>query len=163
MGALSSCGAWAVQHGGVSCCRARALVAWVLERGLRTGTWAQVLHSLWDLPWPGIEPGSPALVGGFLTTRPPGKPCMCPHTLEGTLRAWPSPQGSSTVHSPPQHIFHQADPNILFYFVYILIKNNFFLSIPHSMQVLVPQPGVEPEPPAVEAWSLNCWTTRGVP
>ena len=94
MGALSSCGAWAVQHGGVSCCRARALVAWVLERGLRTGTWAQVLHSLWDLPWPGIEPGSPALVGGFLTTRPPGKPCMCPHTLEGTLRAWPSPQGS---------------------------------------------------------------------
>ena len=29
--------------------------------------------------------------------------------------------------------------------------------------ILVPQPGMEPEPPAVEAWSLNCWITREVP
>ena len=28
---------------------------------------------------------------------------------------------------------------------------------------LVPQPGVKPVPPAVEAWSLNHWTTREVP
>ena len=27
-----------------------------------------------DLPDPGIEPTSPALAGGFLTTVPPGKP-----------------------------------------------------------------------------------------
>ena len=27
-----------------------------------------------DLPDPGIEPGSPALAGGFFTTGPPGKP-----------------------------------------------------------------------------------------
>ena len=27
-----------------------------------------------DLPDPGIEPASPALAGGFLTTEPPGKP-----------------------------------------------------------------------------------------
>jgi len=27
-----------------------------------------------DLPGPGIEPASPALAGGFLTTEPPGKP-----------------------------------------------------------------------------------------
>ena len=27
-----------------------------------------------DLPNPGIEPGSPALAGGFFTTEPPGKP-----------------------------------------------------------------------------------------
>ena len=27
-----------------------------------------------DLPNPGIEPGSPALTGGFFTTEPPGKP-----------------------------------------------------------------------------------------
>ena len=31
-------------------------------------------HSMWNLPGPGIEPVSPALVDGFLTTRPPGKP-----------------------------------------------------------------------------------------
>ena len=29
--------------------------------------------------------------------------------------------------------------------------------------VLVPQPGMEPTPPAVEAWSLNPWTAREVP
>ena len=29
---------------------------------------------MWDLPGPGLEPVSPALTGGFLTTVPPGKP-----------------------------------------------------------------------------------------
>ena len=28
---------------------------------------------MWDLPGPGIEPVSPALAGGLLTTEPPGK------------------------------------------------------------------------------------------
>ena len=28
----------------------------------------------WDPPGPGIEPMSPAFVGGFFTTKPPGKP-----------------------------------------------------------------------------------------
>ena len=31
-------------------------------------------HGMWDLPGPGIEPRSPALASGFLTTEPPGKP-----------------------------------------------------------------------------------------
>ena len=31
-------------------------------------------HGMQDLPRPGIEPVSPALAGGFLTTGPPGKP-----------------------------------------------------------------------------------------
>ena len=29
---------------------------------------------MWGLPGPGLEPVSPALAGGFLTTVPPGKP-----------------------------------------------------------------------------------------
>ena len=29
---------------------------------------------MWDLPGPGLEPVSPALAGGVLTTAPPGKP-----------------------------------------------------------------------------------------
>ena len=58
----------------------------VAERGLSSrGTWALecrfsscgaqalLLHSMWDLPGPGIKPMSPALAGGFLTTVPPGK------------------------------------------------------------------------------------------
>ena len=28
---------------------------------------------MWDPPGPGLEPMSPALAGGFLTTAPPGK------------------------------------------------------------------------------------------
>ena len=28
---------------------------------------------MWDLPRPGLEPMSPALAGGYLTTAPPGK------------------------------------------------------------------------------------------
>ena len=30
---------------------------------------------MWDLPGPGLEPMSPALASGFLTTAPPGKSC----------------------------------------------------------------------------------------
>ena len=41
------------------------------------GSWAQLLHSMWDLPRPGLEPVSPALAGRFSTTAPPGKP-FCP-------------------------------------------------------------------------------------
>ena len=37
------------------------------------GTRAQLLHGMWDLPRPGIEPESPALAGRFLTTAPPGR------------------------------------------------------------------------------------------
>ena len=37
------------------------------------GTWAYLLHSMWDLPASGIEPVSLALQDGFLTTGPPGK------------------------------------------------------------------------------------------
>ena len=37
------------------------------------GSRAQLLRGMWDLPRPGLEPVSPALAGGFLTTAPPGK------------------------------------------------------------------------------------------
>ena len=52
----------------------------VAEQRLQTlrlsscGSRAQLLHGMWDLPRPGLEPVSPALTGGFLTTAPPGKP-----------------------------------------------------------------------------------------
>ena len=52
-----SCGSWAVECRLSSC-----------------GAQAQLLHSMWDLPRPGLEPMSPALAGRFLTTGPPGKP-----------------------------------------------------------------------------------------
>ena len=41
----------------------------------------------------------------------------------------------------------------------------FILFFPHhhACGILVPQPGIEPVPLAVEAQSLNHWTTREVP
>ena len=48
--------------------------SWALERRLRScGARAWLLRGMWDLPGSGIEPVSPALAGGFLTTMPPGK------------------------------------------------------------------------------------------
>ena len=35
--------------------------------------------------------------------------------------------------------------------------------MPWACGILVPQPGVEPMPPKVEAWSLSHWTAREVP
>ena len=55
---LSSCGTWALEHVGsvVAACG----LSWPVECGIL-------------VPRPGIEPASPALEGGFLTTGPPGK------------------------------------------------------------------------------------------
>ena len=54
---------------GLSSCGSQALECRLSSRG----TWAYLLHGMWDLPGPGLEPVSPALAGGFLTTAPPGK------------------------------------------------------------------------------------------
>ena len=54
----------------------------VVEHRLQTrrlsscGSRAQLLHGMWDLPRPGLEPVSPALAGRFSTTAPPGKPLV---------------------------------------------------------------------------------------
>ena len=54
----------------------------VAEQRLQTrrlsncGSWAQLLHGMWDLPRPGLEPVSPALAGRLSTTAPPGKPIL---------------------------------------------------------------------------------------
>ena len=45
------------------------------ERGFSSsGRQAYLFRSMGDLPGPGIEPVSPGLQGGGLTTGPPGKP-----------------------------------------------------------------------------------------
>ena len=72
---LCSC-AW-TYRGGVSGCGAQARGARasaVAVRGLRgCGARAQGLLSMWDLPRADIEPVSPALANGFLSTVPPAK------------------------------------------------------------------------------------------
>ena len=68
--ALSSCGKQGLLCGsGFACCRARALECQLSSWGVCT----ELSCGMWDLPGSGIEPVSPALAGGFLITRPPGK------------------------------------------------------------------------------------------
>ena len=43
---------------------------------------------MWGLPGPGIEPVSPALAGGFLTTRPPGKSRVLLFTSRFNFITW---------------------------------------------------------------------------
>ena len=51
---------------------------WALELGLSScGSQAQMFPGMWVLPKPGTEPVTPALLGRFLTTGPPGKPSSC--------------------------------------------------------------------------------------
>ena len=50
----------------------------VAAHGLSScGTQAELLHGVWNLPRPGVGPGSPALAGRFFTTEPLGKPWLC--------------------------------------------------------------------------------------
>ena len=65
MPGLSSCDAWALEHVG----------SVVVARHL---SFSMAYETL--VPEPGIEPASPALQGGFLTTVPPGK------SLDGYFR-----------------------------------------------------------------------------
>ena len=63
-GLLFSCGVWASHCGGFSCCGVRFQV-----RGLRScGARAQLPHSMWNVPRPGVEPVSSALAGRFLNS-----------------------------------------------------------------------------------------------
>ena len=79
-GPLFRCGARASHCGGPSPCGARApstRASAVVARGLGScSARAQLLRGMWDPPRPGLEPVSPALAGGFLTTAPLEKPLV---------------------------------------------------------------------------------------
>ena len=85
-GLLSSCGAWASHCGGFSCCRAPALGCMDFSNH---GTQALLLRGMWNLPGLGMEPVSPALAGGFLSTGPPGKSRLYSFLI--TKRLLPTP------------------------------------------------------------------------
>ena len=93
------------------------------------GSRAQLLHGMWDLPRPGLEPTSPALAGGFLTTAPPGKPWIYLFLIIFFL------------------IFYY-NSFILFYFILFL---SFYFFLPYILsrvneRLLVLQPGIKAVP-----------------
>ena len=67
---LCSCHAQASYLRGFSCYGVQTLG----QAGFGScGAWAQLYHGMCNLSGPGIEPTSPELAGGLLTTVPPGK------------------------------------------------------------------------------------------
>ena len=83
------------------------------------GARASLLHSMWDLPGPGLEPVSPALAGRFFTTESPGKSlaslffflifgCAACADLSSPNRDQTSVPCSGSVESQP--LDHQGSP-----------------------------------------------------
>ena len=87
---FSSCGTRAQQLRclgsvvGLSRCGSRALKHRLSSCGAR----AQLLHGMWDLPRPRMEPVSPAVAGGFLTAAPRGKSHMCVLSVVVYITSW---------------------------------------------------------------------------
>ena len=105
---------------------------------------ALLLHGMFSLPGSGIEPVSPALVGGFLSAVPPGKSQIYALSLFFELLYY------------------------LFGYARVLVV------APRNLQSSLwleglwhigssSRPGIELGPPAWGAWSLRLWTTREVP
>ena len=92
VGATSCCGAWLIAAAALPAehrlSGVQALVA--VARGLCScGAQAPLVHGMWDLLRPRIEPTSPALAGVFFTAESPGKPsavCFC-SVLSAVARA----------------------------------------------------------------------------
>ena len=77
--AFSSCGEWGplfiAVHGPLTVAASPVAEHRLQTRRLSScGSRAHLLHGMWDLPRPGLEPVCPALAGRFSTTAPPGKP-----------------------------------------------------------------------------------------
>ena len=65
-------------------------------------------------------------------------------------------------------VFKKHQCTTINFFIFFLLFKRFFYFLffwPHhaACGILVPQPGIEPRSTALEAWSLNCWTTREAP
>ena len=100
VGAPLCCGAWAPHCSGLSCCGAQALGTWAQQVRLR----GLSLQDMWDLPRSGIRPMSPALVGRFLTTGPPGKSHWIPFFNQCSAEELLSCFQSFTMHTVPQFV-----------------------------------------------------------
>ena len=130
--AFSSCGEWGPLF--IAVHRPLTIAAsLVAEHKLQTcrlgscGSWAQLLHGMWELPRPGLEAVSPALAGRLSTTAPPGKPIF-PNTFFIFLILF---------------CFLFFDIVLLLFF----FLSSFFFVLPlhEACGILVPRPEVGPE------------------
>ena len=96
-----------------------------------------------------MEKGSLYLITQLLP--PPNT--LFPKILKSEIQAW-----NQTYSHPPSKIANFSLSHFLSFFLFF-----FFWSHHAACWILVPQPGDEPVPPAVEVRSPNHWTTREFP
>ena len=136
-GLLSGCGLRASQGCGFSCCG-----AWTLEHRLsHCGTRAQLLHSMWDLPAPGIEPVSSTLAGRFLTTGLPGKPLKFILNEVSFIYFHTAEKDQGPYHSCNLSQFCLLFTLLLFLllqFIHCMIFNIYFSSLQHNVCNVMP-------------------------
>ena len=93
------------------------------------GSRAQLLHSMWDLPRPGLEPMSPALAGRFSTTAPPGKPTSSFYRQENwdqRSQVTCPKLSCQRVNQKQQWKLHQLNfITVICYLVSVVCQNNF--------------------------------------
>ena len=68
------------------------------------------LSCMWDLPRPGLEPVSPALAGGFLTTAPPGKSYQGFLFVDVRITHFPTLKSG---HLPLSHAIRRLSPLVI--------------------------------------------------
>ena len=125
--AFSSCGKRGLLF--IAVCGPLTVVASpVAEHMLQThrlsncGSGAQLLHSMWDLPRPGLEPVSPALAGRFSSTEPPRKPSFLiffpyvHHISMHLMKQYQSPPQFQCIWHPLPCLFFKSP----FLFIYLL-------------------------------------------
>ena len=66
-------GAWPARVHGVTKSQTQLSDSAHMHRLSSCGAQAELLFGMWNLPRPGINPTSPALASGLLSTMPPGK------------------------------------------------------------------------------------------
>ena len=97
---------------------------------------------MWDLPGPGLEPVSPALAGGFLTTVPPGKPLTAYFYINGwyLLLADDLFCKSFMVSFTTRMFFILTYSNlsIFFFMVYAFLSSLRYLSFPQCHEDILP-------------------------
>ena len=69
------------------------------------------------------------------------------------------------VSSPVKHLFRYFAPPFFFFYIELLFFPFIFtyLALQPACVILVPQSGMKPKTPALEAQNLNHWTAREVP
>ena len=92
---------------------------------------------MWDLPGPGLEPVSPALAGGFLTTAPPERSqTQLLYDVESCMeRGW---MKMSSYHRAVDHTSQFAQPVLVYTYYRSLTINDIhftFKSVPMVLMV----------------------------